>query len=597
MGFRTLPRDSGLASRLGRVSVVVATLLASPVTVWSSVASAQATPDGRTSLANGEKAARAKDWAKAISEYEAANGATPSADALEGLANAHYQAKHEAEAYAAYDTWLKIHGATAAKPKRTAAEARLKELGDKTGSLTLDVSEAGAAITVDDRPSGMTPLAAPLRLGLGPHRVRITKDGFLPADQVPNVAAGVGSTLTVKLEAQTTKGRISVKEKTGKSIRVLVDGVDMGDAPWSGEVEAGPHDVSGRGGALLAAPEKVTVERGKTREVELSASTTSATLKVSTSDGKGLVYLDGKLVGEGTFAGEIPAGTHQIRITRDGYDPFEEQLGLKDKETLARSITLELSSKIETGEVVKDQRALEGIYGGFGLLMTLSPGGMGHAMQNTCGSPPPSGELSGCSGAGRAIGGGVDFFVGYHWDPVGVELYGGVQYDQSSPTLTWGPSSTDPGIGPDPARTEDFAVRRAGGFAILRIRYTAQSEKLRFSVAGGVGLSYRSMFMTRDTTATANSAFREAYVPDAQTYLSPVISLEPSIQYRLSPKVAVALGMSLLVERPETFDQVPTTPQESGHHLGPSGLNTPQYELATGTQVLIGPFIGMMFGP
>ena len=348
---------------------------------------------------------------------------------------------------------------------------------------------------------------------------------------------------------------------------------------------------------MIAAPEKVTVERGKTRDVELVASTTSATFKVATSDNKGLVYLDGKLVGEGTFAAEIPAGAHQVRITREGYDPFEEQLDLKDKQNYSRTVTLSLSSKIETGEVQKDKRALEGIYGGFGLLMTLSPGGMGHAMQNTCADPPPSGELTGCSGEGGAVGGGVDFFVGYHWDPVGVELFGGFQYDQSSPTLTWGPSSTDPGVGPDPARTEDFAVRRAGGFAALRIRYTLQSEKIRFSIAGGVGLSYRSMFMTRDTTATANAAFREAYVPDAQGYLSPVISLEPSIQYRLSPKVSVALGVSLLVESPQTFDQVPTTPQESGHNLGPSGLTTPQYELATGTQVFLGPFIGMMFGP
>jgi transcriptional regulator with XRE-family HTH domain len=595
MGSRILPRHPRLATRLGRASVVAFTMLAMPTTFFTSVASAQTAPDAKTSLANGEKAARAKDWTKALAEYEAANKATPSADALEGIANAHHQLKHDGEAYAAYDNWLKTYGASAPRPKKTAAEARLKELGDRTGALTLEVSEPGASITVDDKPAGTTPLASPLRLALGPHRVRITKDGFLPSDQVPNVVAGVGATVTVKLEAQTTKGRLSVKEKSGKAIRILVDGVDMGDAPWSGEVEAGPHDVSGRGGAFLAAPEKVMVERGKTRDVELTAGATSATLKVSTSDGKGLVYLDGKLVGEGTFAADVPAGQHALRITREGYDPFEEQVDLKDKETLSRSITLKLSSKIETGEVQKEKRALEGIYGGFGLLLTLSPEGMGHAMQNTCADKPA--ELTSCSGEGGALGGGLTGFVGYHWDPVGVELFMGAQYDQSSPTLTWGPSSTDPGIGPDPARTEEFAVRRVGGFGILRIRYTVQGEKLRFSIAGGVGLSYRSMLMTRDTTATANKDFREAYVPDAQSYLSPVISLEPSIQYRLSPKVSVALGMSLLVESPRTFDQVPTTPQEGGHHLGPSGLTTPQYELATGTQVMMGPFIGMMFGP
>ena len=574
-------------------------MLAVPSTLVTSAAFAQGvTADAKTSFANGEKAARAKEWAKAASEFEAANKAQPSADALEGLANAHYQQKHDAEAYAAYDDWLKTHGAKAPRPRKTAVEARLKELAERTGLLAVDVSEPGATITVDDKPMGATPLAAPLRLALGPHRVRIAKDGFLPADQVPNVAAGVTSTLTLKLEAQTTKGRLSVKEKSGKPIRVLVDGIDMGDAPWTGEVEAGPHDVGGRGGALAAAPEKVTVERGKTREVELSASGTTAPLKVSTSDGKGLIYLDGKLVGEGTFAADVPAGPHALRITREGYDPFEEQIELKDKDTLSRSITLKLSSKIETGAVQKENRALEGVYGGFGLLMTLLPGGMGHSLQKECASQPT--ELrngGGCTGEGGAIGGGLNGFLGYHWDPVGVELFAGAQYDQSSPKLTWAASSTDPGIGADPARTEEFAIRRVGGFAIFRIRVTIQGEKLRFSMAGGVGLSYRSMLMTRDTVATANSAFREVFVPDAQGYLSPVISLDPSIQYRLGAHTAIALGVSLLVESPRAFDQIPTTPQEGGHRLGPSGLTTNQYELATGTQTFIGPFIGMMFGP
>ena len=129
------------------------------------------------------------------------------------------------------------------------------------------------------------------------------------------------------------------------------------------------------------------------------------------------------------------------------------------------------------------------------------------------------------------------------------------------------------------------------------MRLTFQGEKLRFSVAGGVGLSYRSLLLTRDTTATSNPALRDAFVPDAEGYLSPILSFEPSIQYRLGSHTALALGVSMLVESPRAFDQIPTTKAESGHSLGPSGLTTPAYELATGTQVFVGPFIGMMFGP
>ena len=589
-----------MGSNTRRRVVLAAAMLAMQSMLLPEVALAQA-PDAKVSLANGDKAARAKEWAKAQAEYQAANATTPSSDALDGLANARYQQKHDAEAYEAYASWLKTYGA--ANPgKKRAAEARLKELEAKTGLLALDAAESGATITVDDKPSGTTPLAAPLRLAVGPHRIRITKEGFVPFDQAPNVAAGATATVQVKLEAQTTKGRLSVREKAGKAIRVLVDGVDMGQAPWVGEVEAGPHEVGGRSGPMTAVAEKVTVERGKTRDVELVASASYATLKAGTSDGKGLIYLDDKLVGEGTFASDVPSGPHSLRITREGYDPFEETIDLKEKETLARTITLKLSSKIDTGPVQKENRPLEGIYGGFGLLMTFLPGGMNSSMQKACEESRPPVELAGCSGETGGLGGGVTGFVGYHWDPVGVELFLGAQYDQTKPSLKWAASNTEPGFGDDPARTEDFAVRRIGGFGVARIRLTFQGEKLRFSIAGGVGLSYRSLVLTRDATRDSDGA-TDKLVPDAQSYLSPILSLEPSLQYRIGPHTAIALGFSLLVESPRAFDQIPTTKMEKLHGFsnGPaaptSNLTTPAYELATGTQVFMGPFVGMMFGP
>ena len=561
-------------------------------------AAAQA-PDARASLASGNKAAAAKDWAKAQTELDASNRAAPSADALEGLANAHYQQKHEAEAYAAYDAWLKTYGAKSSPAKKKAAETRLQELAGRTGLLAVETAESGATVTVDDKPMGTTPLAAPLRLATGPHRVRVTKDGLQPFDQAPNVAAGATSTVQVKLEAQSSKGQLAVREKSGKPLRVLVDNVDMGDAPWTGEVPAGPHEVGGRGTGSAAAVERVVVERGKTRDVELVASSSIATLKVGTSDGKGLIYLDGKLVGEGAITNDVPAGSHVLRITREGYDPFEETIELKEKETLSRSITLNLSSKIETGAVQAEKTPLEGIYGGFGLMMTLLPGGMKSSMQRTCDATVPNRpvELASCDGQGGGLGGGVTGFFGYHWDPVGIELYAGAQYDQSSPTLSWTGSSTDPGIGPDPSRKEEFSIRRIGGFGIARVRLTLQGEKLRFSVAGGVGLSLRSLLLTRDTTATANAQLRDAFVPGAESYLSPVLSFEPSIQYRIAPHTALSLGVAVLVESPRAFNQIPTTKSDNTHSLGPGGLTTPAYELATGTQVFIGPVLGMMFGP
>lgn len=393
------------------------------------------------------------------------------------------------------------------------------------------------------------------------------------------------------------KARLVVKEKNGKPIRVVVDGVDMGDAPWSGEVDAGTHDVGGKGVGVAAAPQRVSVEQGKSLDVELDASSTTGTLKITTNDGKGVIYLDGKLVAEGSFESQIPAGTHQIRVTREGFDPHEESIDLKEQENKVVSVTLSLNSAIQTGPVVDEGRRLEGLYGGLGLLMSFMPGGSKSSMQKDCDRADRPAELVTCD-PGSDIGGGITGFVGYHWDPVGVELAFGGQYDQTSIKQEYAASSVDPGIGPDPARSQDFSVRRFGGYGAARIRLTLQAaKKIRFSIAGGVGLSYRVMSLERNTTATGNGQGRDAFVPDVQSYLSPVVSLEPTLYYRLSDTLSLGAGISILLENPATFGATPTTSPSSNRTLGASGLTTPAYQLASDAQFFIGPHLGVMFGP
>lgn len=551
--------------------------------------------DAKAQLAAGDRAAQKKDWTAALAAYDASMRASPSSEALEGTANAHYQLKHDGEAYEAYDAWLKTYGAKASAAKKKTAEARLKEIAARTGTLEIAVEPAGASIAIDDAPKGTAPLAAPLRLAAGPHRLRVTKDGFLPFDRTPNVVAGATTKIDAKLEAQSAKGRLSVKEKSGKAIRVIVDGVDVGEAPWTGEVDAGPHEVGGRSATLAAAPEKVTVERGKTRDVELVASATLATVKLTTSDGKGLLYLDDKVVGEGSFSGDVPAGPHKLKITREGYETFEEDIVLHDKETLARTVTLKLVSEVQTGPIEKERRPLEGIYGGFGLPLLFSPGGFKSSVQTLCDETPPQ-ELTGCD-KGGGVGFALNGFVGYHWDPVGVELLVGASYDTASPKLDWVASSTDPGLGPDPARTEDFTLHRIGGYGAARVRLTLQGEKIRFSVAGGVGLAYSSIVLKREATAAADASQRDVYVADAQGYWSPLLSLEPAFYWRLGQPTSIGLGFTFQMQAAGAFGDNPTTAAQSGRKIGAVGITTPGYELASGTQIFVGPFVGMMFGP
>lgn len=556
--------------------------------------------DAKASLAEGDKAAKSKDWAKAAGAYEAANKAAPSSEALDGLANAHYQGGQLGDAFTEYSEWIeKYGGANAAKKKN--AENRIKDIAGRTGAVQLNVSEPGAAISVDDKPAGTSPLAGPLRLTPGAHKIKVTKDTFLPFEAPANVSLGGVVVLDAKLIASSAKGRIAVKEKTGKPLRILIDDVDVGEAPYTGDVDPGQHSISARGTGLVAAPQKVTVESGKTVDVELTASSSSAPVKIGTSDGKGLIFLDGKLVGEGTFVAEIPSGIHKLKITREGYDPFEEDIAVVDKQALSRTVTLKLVSKIETGPMQAFER-LEGIYGGFNLLGMFTPGGTQSQMQIDCENRASIPELRSCD-AGSGFGGGLGGFVGYHWDPVGMELFLAGSFDQRTITNEYGAANTDPGIGPDPARNEEWNIRRAGFVAMGRIRVTWQTPKLRVSLAAGVGVSRRIFFADRDTRDPVNPDIRDVYVSESSGYWSPIVGIEPGIYWRAGSSVAIGGGFQAFLDAPATFmsgnreGENPRTSAEGNHRLAGRGLSTPSLDVASNTQIYLGPFIGMMFGP
>lgn len=317
-------------------------------------------------------------------------------------------------------------------------------------------------------------------------------------------------------------------------------------------------------------------------------------VRIGTSDGRGLVYLDDRLVGEGSFAGDLAPGTYRLRITRDGYEPFEEALVVEGP--LARTVTLSLLTDVETGPVHAYER-LEGVYGGFTLLGMLTPGGTGNSIEQQCERPPS--ELVSCD-AGGGIGGGVGGFIGYHWDPVGMELFVTAQYDTMSMRNDWDAASTDPGIGPDPARTEDFTLRRVGGAALARVRLTHRWSKISASFALGAGLSLRVMSLQRLTEAKDGSGARDLFVSDSPSYLSPIVGFEPSVSFRLSSGTALTAGAQLHLDAPATFlngREGPTTEAGGRHSLGLRGLSTPSYELASNMQIFVGPFVGMTFGP
>jgi hypothetical protein len=58
-----------------------------------------------------------------------------------------------------------------------------------------------------------------------------------------------------------------------------------------------------------------------------------------------LVYVDGKLAGQGRWDGSVASGTHTVRVTGQGMKSYQTEVVLADKETRSIEVTLEPDGK------------------------------------------------------------------------------------------------------------------------------------------------------------------------------------------------------------------------------------------------------------
>jgi len=501
----------------------------------------------KAELAAADKAVRAKDWDAALTHYQAAQQASPSPQAQLGAANSLYQLGRLGEAYEAYDQAQRDYAAKLGAADKATVAARLKDLAAKTGWLSVRVNEVGAQVDVDGKTLGTSPVPVLVRVPVGPHDIRISKAGFSPFASRAEVAPDGKAVIEANLVREATQAHLVVQ--ASEPLRVSVDGVDVGSTPWEGDVAAGAHEIGGHSSTATALPQQVTVKPGDRSAVSLVVAATAAHLQVRTSDGKGLIYVDGAVKAEGAFSADVGPGPHTVVVSREGYERFEKALTLAPRETWAETVTLKPTGG-GGGEVKSAERAFDGIYGGFGLAGLFGVGGQGTEIETRCDTL----GASSCD-APSPIGGGAFGYVGWTWNPVGFELMLGASGDTVQQTAHFSGVNRAGTVLPisAPARDEKFTFARFGGVAAVRVRASFQNGLLRGTVAGGLGVSYKQMLMKRESTATDGTGRKDTYVPDGVSYTSPAISLEGALQLRVSGALAIALGLEMWADNASIF--------------------------------------------
>jgi tetratricopeptide (TPR) repeat protein len=178
-------------------SKLVSSLLAALLLSSSSVAFADDT-EVEVRFKKGVELYREADFRSAAVEFRRAYEKSHNFKILYNIAQSEYQLTNYAAALDAFNRYLKEGGANIDADRRREVEEELPKIRSRVATLTVKTRSAGAHVVVDEQSVGTTPLAEPVLLNPGPHRVVIQQEGY--TDAVRNIDVVGGEAPVVELD-------------------------------------------------------------------------------------------------------------------------------------------------------------------------------------------------------------------------------------------------------------------------------------------------------------------------------------------------------------------------------------------------------------
>lgn len=194
--------------------------------------------EARRLFAEGTRALEAADYRRALALYRQSFEAHENTGALYGMARAQRGMRRHADAVVTLERYARAAG-PGDRPTVEEVRAEIAELRRLIGSLDLDIEPAGARVEIDGEAVGVAPLPAPLLLAPGVHVLTVNRAGHQAHTEEIEIIAGEAARRQVRLVARSdfATAIISARPEAG----VLMDGVAMGETPFSRRVEPGPH--------------------------------------------------------------------------------------------------------------------------------------------------------------------------------------------------------------------------------------------------------------------------------------------------------------------------------------------------------------------
>jgi hypothetical protein len=551
------------------------------------------TAEAQQLIEQGEQLRRAGELGLALRAFERANRRSPSERALRNIAETHHALGNYAAAYLTYQRRLQQYRDRLDDTARTRTAQALAELEGLTGQIAVERFAAGARVTLNGHHMGTTPLRAPLRVNRGWFNLGVTRPGCQALSRHVEVGAEVVRISGPLLPLAAT-GRLRVKPAPPVASQLQVDGKPVGPLPWEGELAVGEHTLQAVGENHQSAPLKVQVQPGwRVLQLTLNPRPGSVTVKAPSPDTR--IFIDRAYVGQGEWAGQLPAGNHTLVVRRPGYPDHRAgflvqpgaRLLLRPAPPAAAAVPVGPPARpaepparaVSPPRTLPEPAATDDAVGVYGAV--LFAGMFGVASTHQYGSDCPAESAGGSCDASAPIGGGLGLRLGYSFGTVGIEALALGALDVSQARATLPVSIPDPIVR---EMAEQSTHVRLGGILGLGVRALSKPRWVRFTLGGTLAYTSRRVFSTPDS-----------YTGSSLAYSAPTLLLDGGLLLGSTPGAKFYLGLFGWFE----FSGDVTLQRDASALEGQASripLEWRQMEVYQGTQVFVGPLLGIGFG-
>jgi hypothetical protein len=398
--------------------------------------------------------------------------------------------------------------------------------------------------------------------------------------------------LTVSLERAETRAFLVIRDSLARPVHVFIDGNDVGPAPWEGFGPAGDHEVVLKGPAYASKPQKITLVAREQQSLDIETALTAGRLRVTATRPPGAeISIDGQKMGQGVWEGDLPSGPHQVVVEARGFVTYAAKVDVATGQTRSESVTLPVSGDAErerlAREAADESSRYEGLFGEVAL----------NANVTTLSRPTPACQPGATCDEGFPAGGALVLRGGYNFGILGFELAGAVFGSTYEDTLKYTAPPAGTQVQPVEANfthTESYRYASVGGFVGLGPRITSRGQTLRVTLGVDGGAYLRQYWLARTLTGdlTDTSAYSDSQIgPGALADLRILLGSTPGVRFTFGVMALLEMGSALT-----TAPQQRPAASSAASTAGAANLAVPGLDLASTTQLYVGPVLGIDFG-